>query len=73
MTRDDGHRHTGQDAIAFVTERELALRWKVSTRTLQRWRNERSGPAWTTIGGSVRYRLTDVLAFEAMMRRGGET
>ncbi|RDD64189.1 DNA-binding protein [Thalassococcus profundi] len=52
------------DALCFTTN-ELAARWKVSIRTLERWRAERYGPAWITIGGSIRYRIPDVLAWEA--------
>ncbi len=53
------------DSATCLTARELAERWKVSCRTLERWRAQRSGPAWITIGGSIRYRTTDVLAWEA--------
>lgn len=48
----------------LLTERNLSDRWQVSCRTLQRWRAEGVGPAWLWIGGSVRYRFSDVLAFE---------
>ena len=48
-----------------LTPRELADRWKVSIRTLERRRAEQSGPAWFRIGGSIRYRVKDVLAWEA--------
>ncbi|SEN72721.1 hypothetical protein SAMN04488003_12927 [Loktanella fryxellensis] len=48
-----------------LTPRDLADRWKVSIRTLERRRAVPSGPAWITIGGSIRYRMTDVLAWEA--------
>jgi len=48
-----------------LTQRDLAERWRVSGRTLERWRAQRYGPAWITIGGSIRYRRTDVLAWEA--------
>lgn len=50
---------------ACLTPRELADRWKVSIRTLERCRAQRYGPAWITIGCSIRYRMTDVLAWEA--------
>lgn len=55
---------------ALMRQRELAARWRKSPRTLQRWRAEGYGPEWLQIGGSVLYRLPDVLAFEARMRRG---
>lgn len=71
MTQDEGNSRRPQSALAFMTERELASRWRVSARTLQRWRKERYGPAWATIGGSIRYPMTGVLAFEAAGRSGG--
>ncbi|PWE30588.1 hypothetical protein DDZ14_14975 [Maritimibacter sp. 55A14] len=64
--------HIGQEAeFGFLRERELASRWRISQRTLQRWRTEGSGPAHVLIGGSVRYRMADVLAFEEGHRLGG--
>ena len=55
----------------YLTQRDLEARWKLSGRTLERWRAERYGPAWVTLGGSIRYRLGDVEAFETRHRRGG--
>ena len=62
---------TSDDPHCLLRERELAARWHKSLRTLQRWRNAGYGPTYLQIGGSVHYRLADVLAFEAMQRRGG--
>lgn len=56
---------------SLVRERALAERWQKSIRTLQRWRAEGYGPAYIHIGGTIHYRMEDVLAFEARMRRGG--
>lgn len=53
----------------YITQRDLEARWKVSGRTLERWRAERYGPAWVILGGSIRYSMTDVLAWEAAHRR----
>lgn len=53
------------EARVYLTQRDLAGRWRVSGRTLERWRAERYGPAWIRIGGSIRYRMADVLAWEA--------
>jgi hypothetical protein len=53
----------------FLTPQELALRWRMSTRTLDRWRAERYGPVWFQIGGAIRYALADVEAYEARRRR----
>jgi hypothetical protein len=56
---------------ALITERELAERWHKSTRSLQRYRADGTGPTWLRIGGNVLYRLSDVLAFEESSRREG--
>ena len=61
-----------QDDETFLRERDLALRWHKSIRSLQRWRMEGSGPAYVRLGGSIRYRLSDVRAYEAAARSGGE-
>ncbi len=60
------------DPLALIRERDVAERWKKSIRTLQRWRAEGYGPAYLRIGGSIFYRHTDILAFEARVRHGGE-
>jgi hypothetical protein len=56
---------------AFLQQCELADRWRVSPRTLERWRWRKTGPAYTKIGGRVVYALTDVEAYER--RRRAET
>lgn len=48
----------------FLRQQELAERWKLSPRTLERWRWLGTGPVYHKIGGRVVYRLEDVLAFE---------
>lgn len=57
----------------LLRERELAARWRTSRRTLQRWRAEGHGPAFIQIGGAIRYRLADVLAYEERRRVGEHT
>jgi hypothetical protein len=54
---------------SWLTAAELALRWRMTTRTLERWRVGRYGPAWHVIGGRVLYLLADVAAYEARHRR----
>jgi len=49
----------------FLNQTELAARWNVSPRTLERWRWEGGGPPHLKIGSCVRYRLRDVEDFEA--------
>ena len=52
-------------AIKHLNQIELADRWNISERTLERWRWTGEGPAYLKIGGRVVYRLEDVEAFEA--------
>jgi hypothetical protein len=52
-----------QNKICF-TQKELARRWTLSHRTLERWRSERKGPAFMRIGGRIIYRLDDVTRYE---------
>ena len=46
-------------------QRDLAQRWSLSERTLERWRWLGQGPPFLKIGGRVLYRLEDIEAFEA--------
>lgn len=57
------------DAV-MLRERELADRWNMSPRTLQRWRADGEGPPWHLFKGAVRYLIDDVRAFEAGIRQG---
>jgi predicted site-specific integrase-resolvase len=52
-----------------LTPHELAERWQVSERTLNRWRDLGTGPAWLKLNGRIRYRLEDVDAFERLRLR----
>ena len=47
-----------------LSQIELAARWKISHRTLERWRWAQEGPRYLKIGGRVVYRVSDVEAFE---------
>lgn len=47
-----------------LLEHELARRWRLSVRTLQRWRHAGSGPAYLRLGRRIAYRLSDVDRFE---------
>lgn len=50
--------------IRHLNQVELARRWALSHRTLERWRWEGNGPRYLKVGGRVLYRLEDVEAFE---------
>ena len=47
-----------------LNQKELADRWTISHRTLERWRWAGEGPAYMKIGGRVVYRIADIEAFE---------
>jgi len=49
----------------LLLQSELASRWRLSPRTLERWRHRGEGPRFCKIGGRVTYREEDVIAFEA--------
>lgn len=61
----DGGRHLRED--------DLASRWRISRRTIQRWRAEGRAPAHLQIGGRILYRFEDIQDFEALhLRQRGE-
>lgn len=56
-----------------LNQTELAARWKISPRTLERWRWVGEGPHFLKLGGRVIYRIEDVEAFEwEMLRAAGD-
>ena len=54
-----------------LDQRELAHRWRISCRTLERWRWLNQGPPYLKLGGRVVYQLSDIQAYER--RRRAET
>jgi hypothetical protein len=48
---------------------DLARRWRVSERTLERWRWLEQGPPYLKIGGRVVYRLDQIESYEAAQAR----
>lgn len=57
--------------IRHFTQKDLARRWNLSHRTLERWRYRGQGPAFVKVCGRVVYRQEDVAAYEAdNLRRG---
>jgi hypothetical protein len=52
-----------RDDDDLLTEQELSVVLQKSIRTLQRWRRGRTGPRWTRVGKSPRYRWADVRAW----------
>ncbi|WP_424931924.1 helix-turn-helix transcriptional regulator [Amaricoccus macauensis] len=51
--------------LQHLNQIELSRRWRLSSRTLERWRSEEKGPPYLKIGGRILYRIEDIEAFEA--------
>jgi hypothetical protein len=52
-----------------LTQTDLARRWRISPRTLERWRYLRFGPNYIKVGGRIVYLLADIQAYEEAHRR----
>jgi DNA-binding transcriptional MerR regulator len=48
----------------FLNQKEVAKRWSISPRTLERWRVIGHGPRFMKVGAHVLYRLCDIRAYE---------
>lgn len=49
----------------YITSKELAARWRVTTHALDKMRSRGTGPPYTkTPGGHARYDMADVVAYE---------
>jgi len=51
--------------LGHLNQTQLARRWCLSPRTLERWRWLKQGPDYVKVGGRVLYRLNDIESFEA--------
>jgi len=58
------------EPVRHLTQLELARRWRMSERTLERWRYQRVGPPHLKLVGHVIYRIDDVEVYEARQMRG---
>ena len=56
-------------SVKHMNQDDLAERWNISPRTLERWRWVGQGPRYIKIGGRVVYRVEEVEAFEAQQTR----
>lgn len=56
-------------SVKHLNQIDLARRWSISPRTLERWRWLGQGPQYLKIGGRVVYRLDDVEAYEVQQTR----
>jgi hypothetical protein len=57
--------HKAINSEQFLTQEDIALRWGISGATLERDRSLKQGMRYLKIGGLIRYRLQDVLDYEA--------
>lgn len=55
--------------VRHLNQVQVARRWGISERTLERWRWLRQGPPFLKLGGHVAYRLSDIEAFEETQAR----
>ena len=55
----------------YLNQSEVAFRFRVSPRTLERWRWLKTGPNYLKLGGKIVYSLTDIETYER--RRRAET
>lgn len=55
----------------YLNQAELARRFRVSPRTLERWRWKKTGPNFHKLGGKIVYAQSDIEAYER--RRRAET
>ncbi len=61
---------TPKDPIKHLNQIDLSRRWRISPRTLERWRWLKQGPVYLKVGGHVVYRIKDIEAYEASQLRG---
>lgn len=57
---------------AWLTRNEVAERLGVPPKTLAEWASKRTGPRYAKFGRHVRYRLSDVMEWEAEKFVGGD-
>jgi hypothetical protein len=66
---DEAARRQSAAVTRHLNQIDLARRWRISERTLERWRWLKQGPAYLKVGGRVVYRIEDIEAFEASQLR----
>lgn len=57
----------------LLTEKQLAARWNISIKTLQKWRLSGTGPPFCKFNRAVRYSLRIVRAFEQQRQYASTT
>ena len=57
--------HTLPESDPSLTRKQLAERWNITTRTLKRWEKAGRIKPLTLSSHTIRYKLSEILAFEA--------
>ena len=60
---------TVTNPIRHLNQDDVAQRWSISPRTLERWRWTGQRPRFLKIGGRIVYRLCDIEAYETEQLR----
>jgi hypothetical protein len=55
----------------WLTREEVGQRLKLPPKSLAQWASQQKGPPFTRFGRWTRYRLSDVVAWEARQTKGG--
>ena len=50
--------------VRHLNQKQLARRWHLSHRTLERWRCQGQGPVWLKVGGRVLYTMENIQDYE---------
>ena len=58
--------------VRHLNQVDLSRRWKLSPRTLERWRWLEQGPRYLKVGGRVVYRIEDIEAYEEQQLHLGD-
>lgn len=61
-----------QEDDVLLTVDELAARWKIKPHTLNQKRSHGTGMPFLKIDRTIRYRLSDVIAYEKAAEHGGQ-
>lgn len=60
------------DPERLLTKAELAERWKISVRVLEKWHKDGKGPRRIELGARrVFYKMADILSYEQQNMKGG--
>ena len=54
---------TTDNPLGLISDEDLSKHLRVSTDMLRRWRQRRTGPAFSKVGRSVVYQVKDVVAW----------